>query len=507
MNTNSRTKNTVINITVSVVCQIIMLILSFIVRTFFIKLLGADYLGVNGLFSNILSILSMADLGIGAAITFALYKPIAENDEKKIQAYMNFFKLIYRIIAGIVFVLGCLCIPFLGYLINLSEEIPNLTLIYILQLLSTTASYICIYKSTLLIADQRTFITKIINALGVIIADILELLILIATHNYFGYLIMQLVSTIITNIITSVVADRMYPFLKRNDARLPIKEKKKLFSGIKAMIIYRIAGVILNATDNILISILISTTVVGIYSNYTMISGTINSFATLVDESLKGSIGSLTTEKNIENSRKNFKTLSLFNFWLYGFIAICLLILLNDFIALWLGKDFLLSKITVIAIVLNIYVPGSLMIVANFRDTTGIYMKTKYVYVFASIINLILSIVLGMEFGLSGIIFATSISRLVTSGWYEPWVLYKDYFKISVADFYLLQIRNFFILIISFIIVFFITKLIPTGSILLFMVKLSVCVVLVNVLFFLFFYQKEEFNDLLARIRKLSVYK
>ena len=208
LNIRSRTSNSAKNIVIAISCQLVNLVLGFVVRTYFIKLLGADYLGINGVFGNILSVLSMADLGIGAAISFALYKPIAEGDIEQIKAYMNFFKKTYRVIAILVFGIGCLCIPFLGVLVNLPSDVANLTVIYLLLLSNTTVTYLCAYKQTLLIADQRNYVNKLIATFGIVLANILEIIILYTTHSYIGYLIMQLASTIIANICTSIVADK-----------------------------------------------------------------------------------------------------------------------------------------------------------------------------------------------------------------------------------------------------------------------------------------------------------
>lgn len=503
MNKKGRMQNSAINISVTILCQVINLALSFVVRTYFIKLLGNDYLSVNGLFTNILSILSMADLGIGAAITFALYKPIAQNDIKEICALMNFFRKTYIIIAAVVFGIGCLCIPFLEVLVTLPEKIPHLTLIYILQLLNTAISYLCVYKSTLLIADQRSFITKIINTLGIILANVLELIILYYTHSYIGYLLMQLLTTFVSNFCLSITADKYYPFLKKNKEQLPEKQQKNIFTGVKAILIYRIAGVILNATDNVLISVLISTVYVGLYSNYTLISGCISGLASVFFEALKGSIGSLTAEGNIKNAKKNFDAISLVNFWIYGFISLCLFVLFNDFIQLWIGVEYLLSWYTVFAIVLGVYLPGVMLVVAHFRDATGLYIETKYIHVYAAIINLILSVILGTQIGLTGIILATSIARLLTSVMYEPVVLYKKYFKCSCIGFYVKQIRNLVILCLAYVVVFGITYNISEVTIGWFITKAIVCAIVPNVLFLAVFWRTEEFQTVYSKMKGL----
>lgn len=503
LNNKSRTINSAKNIAITIICQLVNLVLGFVVRTYFIKLLGADYLGINGVFGNILSVLSMADLGIGAAISFALYKPIAEGDIEQIKAYMNFFKKTYRVIAILVFGIGCLCIPFLGVLVNLPSDVANLTVIYLLLLSNTAVTYLCAYKQTLLIADQRNYVNKLIATFGIVLANILEILILYITHSYIGYLIMQLASTIIVNICTSIVADKYYPFLRKNHNKLEKVKKKNLFKGIKAMVIYRVAGVVLNATDNILISVLISTTVVGLYSNYTMLCGCVSGVAALIFEAIKGSVGSLIAEKDIRNAKKNFDAIGLFNFWIYAFATICLLGLLNDFITLWLGKEYILSNWIVLATVLNIYIPGIMIVVGNFRDTTGLYVKTRYVYVFAAAINLVVSIILGKLMGVVGIIFASSIARILTSVAYEPFVLFKYYFKKRPMEYYMMQFRYLIIMIATFITTHYLAKLVPTSTWIYFILKASIYVIVPNIIFYMLFRKSNEFSVLKSKVQGL----
>ena len=501
MNSKSRVVNSTRNIVVTVVCQLTTLLFSFVTRTFFIRWLGSEYLGLNGLFSSILSVLSMADLGFGAAISFALYKPIAGNDTEKIKSLVQYFKKIYRVIAVIVAILGAGCIPFLKYIVNSSVSINAVLYVYALQLANTVVSYLCVYKSTLLMADQRVYITKIINSVFLLIANVVQIAVLFVFRSYAGYLIVQLCATVGSNVAITIISDRVYPFLKEPAAPVDNTLKNDIISGVKSLFIYRIAGITLTTTDNILISMLISTSVVGVYSNYTLISGSLAGIVALVFDAVMGSIGSLTAQENINNSKKNFETIQLMCFWIYALISICLFLLLDDFIRIWIGEKYVLGKIVCLMIVLSIYIPGIMKVVAAFRDTTGLYAETKYVFVVASAINLVLSVVLGKVIGLVGILAATSISRLLTSVPYEPYILYKLYFKQQVRSYYISQVKYLVILIVSASIAYLFSWFFTVDSALIFIVKASVIFVVTNICFLIAFRKNPEYKDILSKIK------
>ena len=267
----SRTSNSIRNIVVSVGCQLATLVLSFITRTLFIHILGTDYLGINGLFSNILSVMSLADLGFGTAIVYTLYRPLMENDQKQISAVINFYGKVYTIVAAIMLIVGVGIVPFLKYLVNLENELPFLHLYYILFLLDSVCSYLYVYKSAVLEADQKNYIVKTNRTVFLLITNVVKLIVLYCTRNYFSYLIVQIIGTLLSNISIYRIAEKKYPYLRNSNEQLGKTEKKSIIDNVKSLFLYKIGGVILNSTDNILISAIVSTTVVGLYSNYSLL--------------------------------------------------------------------------------------------------------------------------------------------------------------------------------------------------------------------------------------------
>ena len=265
MNKHSRTGNAMINALTGSAMQIVNVVLGFISRTIFIYLLNSDYLGVNSLYTNILTVLSFAELGIGSAIVFSLYKPIADKDKTKIQALMKLYKKAYCFIGISVLVMGLCVIPFLPYIIREKPDIKeNLTLIYILFLINTSASYFCSYKKTLITANQKDYIVQIYTRIFQLVQIVLQSVFLFFTHQYLTYLVIYIVCTLGQNIALSIKADKMYPFItEKNNAKLSENETKQIFANVKALFVYKIGSVVLNGTDNIIISAIINVGTVG----------------------------------------------------------------------------------------------------------------------------------------------------------------------------------------------------------------------------------------------------
>lgn len=438
MTSKSRIEKSMQTAVFGIVQQVVVLLCSFIGRTIFIHTLGSEYLGINGLFSNILTILSLAELGFGTAINYCLYKPLAENDQKKIAALMNYYRRIYSIIALIVFLVGISLTPFLDYLVKSDSDIPHLKLYYCLILMQTVVSYCFVYKMALFNANQQGYMVTKYGIFTYVLQFLLQSVFLVTTHNFSLYLISAIACTLINNILISRKADKTYTYMNKS-AQLSREEKRNIFTSVKSLFVYRIGGVLLNGTDNILISMLSGLSSVGLYSNYLMIVGAVKGFVTILFRSVQASIGNLSVSESRETQLKLFQVMDLVSFAMYGGCAICFWALLNEFILVWIGQDYLFSEVIVAIIVLNFYIPGTLEITTMFRDAIGLFNKTKYVYLCTSILNLVFSIVLGKVFGLAGVLSGTIISRLMTNFAYEPYVLFHTHFNCSSKEYFVKQ--------------------------------------------------------------------
>jgi len=502
MNQKSRTQNSIVNFIVNFGCHFITLGLSFIARTYFINILGTNYLGINGLYTNILTVLSLAELGVGSAIGFSLYKPVAQNDKEKISALMDFYKKAYLTIALIITVVGLALVPFLNSLVKTDRPIDHLVLYYLLFLANSVVSYLFAYKSTLLFVDQKNYIINITKTIISIFLNIGQLALLFLTRNYIAYLVFQIFCTLLSNIIIAVIVDKNYKFLKSSKATLSKEEKNEIFKNIKAMFVYKIGGVLVNNTDNILISKIISITAVGLYSNYTLISNSVNNVLNILIGSFTGSIGNYNAESSGENSQKLFEAVSLFDYWIYGFSTVALYTLIEDFITLWMStSNYLLDKKTLVAIVINMFVMGISTSTSTFRATTGLFRDTKYVFAVTAVFNLVLSIVLGIKIGLCGILFATSISKLLTNFWFEPYILYKKYFNMSCAKHFLKKGLIALLTVISCIIIKVIFSYFPPINKYTFVLEMIIVTIIPNVIFFVVYRKTEEFKFIVSKLK------
>lgn len=450
MKENTRTKNSMINVIFSFILQFSKILLVFINRVVFVKILGASVLGINGLFSNVLGILSLADMGITTAMMYSLYKPLADNDSKSINKYMNYFKKIYNYIAIVIFIVGIALIPFLKFIVNLPEDIDNIYLYYIILLINTVMSYLFVYQTTLIIADQKQYIIDKIEIISQYMLFVVQLAILIIFKNFTLYLLSNVIITLLFNLLKVRKVKKEYPFLKekQENETLTKSEKNKIFDNIKSLFIYKLGSVILSNTDNILISIFVGTITVGYYSNYLTIISSIVTLLTMIFTSIKASLGNFIVEKDKKQQLKMFYLLDTMNFWMIGYCSICFLNLTQDFINLCFGKEYLLSFAVLIIAILNFYTANIKQVIWAFRETSGLFKKTKYINIVTSVLNIIFSIILGKLYGLVGIIGATILSRMLYSWWKEPLILFKDYFNTSPKKYYFTYLYRVIIIII-----------------------------------------------------------
>lgn len=508
MNSNSRTKNSIINSLYASGSQIITIILNFIVRTVFIKTLSAEYLGINGLFSNILTMLSLADLGIGIAIPYTLYRPLAEDNKKKIQKLMSLYAKIYNVIGIVILIVGILITPLLKYIIKDMPDIQNINLIYILFVLNSALSYFFIYKKLLLDSDQKGYIANKIIMNITIIKSIIEIIILYSTKNYIIYLLISIMSTLIQNIIISKKCDKLYPYIKeKSKDKIDKSEIKELKANTSALIIYRIGSVALTGTDNIIISKFIGIVAVGIYSNYLLIINAITRIVSQVFDSITASIGNLVVTTDEKKSENIFYKLQFLNFWLYTFFSICIIVLINPFISMWAGEEYVLDNITAFAIGLNLYVYGMQSVVSSFRNAYGLFVQGKYRPIIMTVVNIILSIFLAQRLGIFGVIMATILSRLFIMGIYDPMIVFKYGLKKSSKKYFITYIKYMCIFIIISLIMVFVSKIFVINNYLNWFLCALTIGILINLIIVLLFYKNENFKFYIEKLKSIILKK
>lgn len=455
MKSTSRTINSIRNMIFGVGYQFSTIILSFVNRSIFIYTLGISYLGISGLFSDILTMLSMADMGFGVALTYSMYKPLANHDHKRLAALTTFYGKVYHIIASAVLIIGLLLVPFLKYIVNLKTPIHHLALYYILYVLNTVASYLVIYKTSIIDADQKDYILNKYRGIFNVAQTISTIVLLLITHSFLIYLLVQLFFTYALNFYSSHIAEKNYPYIKEK-VELPISDAKEIFQNLYSVFIYKMSIVLMNATDNILISTIVGTVVVGYYSNYNMVTTKVIAVINAVFYAFTSSIGNLIITEKSEKRYKTFIGIQYTSLMLSVFCLLCMGLLLQDFIKVWLGNSFTLSNNVLLAILMNFYLDIIIFPVRTFREATGLYLRIKYVMLIAAMINIALSIIMGKQFGIFGILIATTIAKLTTYFWYEPLLLFKVYFKHSSKVYF----RNIILNMLLSFFLFFTTYLI-----------------------------------------------
>ena len=505
----SRTENSLRNAVFSVFGYVLNIALTFAVRTFFINYLKEDYLGVNGLFTNILSMLNLAEMGLGTAIIFKLYKPLASNDTEKIKQLMSFYKTAYRIIALIIAVVGLCLLPFLQFLIKESPDIAeNMKIVYLLYLTNSVVSYLLIYKKSLIVADQKEYLTSIINYAYLTVMSVAQILILVFTHNFLLFLIVQIFCSILQNVVISLLCDKKYPYIVKNKSKLPKEDQKPIFKDVRALVLYRISAIVINGTDNIIMSKFIGLTIVGIYSNYYLIVHSVFNLIKQFVRALGASVGNMSTTKDVEKKYLVYNSTNLMNSWLIGTCSICFFVILNPFIALWAGDKLLLSELPMFLIVFNFYITGIAQVFDLFRNSFGLFVQGQLRPVISSIINLVLSIILVQYMGIVGVLLGTTAAQLSINIWYDPLVVHRHVFKRSPFPFYM---RNLLYLLLCFLNGFIcktITSFIKiNSSVLELMVKAVVVFVLSNLIFLGYYFRTKEFKflkqQLLFAVKKL----
>ena len=492
-----RVDNSIKNMKYNIFSQILNLLIQFVSRTFFIKILGNEYLGINGLFSNILTILSLADMGIGTVLIYSMYKPLAENNEEKMKALMNIYKKIYNIIALTVLIIGLCITPFLQVFIKDMTNIQHIRFIFILYLLNTVVSYLCVYKISIINADQKNYIVTTRQQIFNIIANFIMIMVLVTTHNFILYLIVQMLFSIISNIYLSSLAEKMYPFIKDTKGyKLTKEEKRQIKKDTFAMMLHKIGGVVVGGTDNLIMSAMIGLEAVGIYSNYLLIINAIKKFTTQYFNSMSASIGNLNAMKDKEYSYDIFKKVFFGNFWIFTFCSICLFCLLNPFIEIWVGIDYTFHISIVAAIVISFYIEGMRQTVLIFREAMGIFTKDQLKPVIEAIVNLIVSVILTLKFGIIGIILGTIISMLFVCVWVEARILFKYGFSKNVIEFFKIYAKYLVIGVVGLILTYGANLLIKENTITTLILRFVISIIVSNSVIIIATFKTEEFKYL-----------
>ena len=491
-----RTKNTVRNITFGAVYRIINILLPFASRTVILYVLGDKYLGLSSLFTSILSFLSLAELGIGNAMVYSMYKPVAENDNETICALLNLYRKYYRIIGIIIFALGAALTPFLPRLIK--GEVPpdvNLYLLYFIYLFNTVLSYFLFsYKTSILYAYQRNDVESKIASVVTPASYVVMLGMLFITKNYYAYIIWLPVFTIITNLSRFLYIRKHYPGLTpqgevSKELRLDISKKVRAIFGAK------LNTVVLNAADNIVMSVFFGLTVIAQYGNYYYILSSITGFLGIAYSAMTAGVGNSLKTETLDKNYADFEKFSFINSWLVGWCTICLACLYQPFMRIWAGEKLMFSIWIALQFCLYFYIYMIRKIPIIYKDAAGIWWEDRFRPYVSMIVNVVLNITLSKLIGVSGIILSTVISLIISIPW-ENWTIFKFVFHRSSKRYYLKMLYFFIVTLIAGGVTFFLCSL-PSDTIPAFTAKMGICVVVPNVIFFAMNFKRPEFKSAL----------
>ena len=500
-----KTKNARRNILFGILNKVITMFLPFVVRSVIIYALSAEYLGLNSLFSSILQVLNLTELGFSSAIVYSMYKPIAENDDETICALLNFYRKIYFIIGCVVLSLGLLLLPFLDKLIN--GDVPdniNIYILYLCYLVNTVLSYMMFaYRSSLLNAHQRTDIISNINTITLGSMYFLQIIVLIATKNYYTYVLMMPAFTILNNLIVAAVSRKYYPQYECKG-----KLDSTLISGIKkqtaGLMVNKICAVSRNSLDNIFVSTFLGLAATAMYGNYYYIMNAIIAILMVVSNGLLAGVGnSIVTEP----PEKNYSDLNKINFvymWFAGWCTICLICLYQPFMKLWVGEKLMFPNVVAIAFGIYFYALEMGVVRGVYSDAAGLWWENRYRAIVETIANLILNYILVKCFGILGIIVATLISLLVINFGFGSQIVFKYYFKNKkLHEYFIYQMYYAFVTLVLGGATYYIVNSIKTDGVVGLALKFLICCCVPNILYVLAYHKTNEYKIAMPWILKI----
>lgn len=505
MDLKQRTSNTIKNSVVGIIAQSIQVLSSFICRIVFVHVLNESYLGINGLFGNVLSILSLGELGIGSAITFELYRSLAEGNTDETKSLMSFYRKAYRYIGVFIAFIGLLIFPFINHLVSLDHNVTaNVYVLYALYLLDVVISYFFSYKSSIIEASQQNYVTSVIHTKVIIAQNIAQSICLLITRNFVLYLVIQVFCSIAYNVLVAKKADCLFPYLKeRNIEEISIERKKNMFVNVKDIFITNVSGKLVNSTDNIIITALGGLSKTGLNSNYALLYATLVTFTTKVQLGVKASIGNVNAIESKERRIQLFNEIHFGFYWMYFWFTCCFILLVQDVIGLFFGNNYVMPFAVAVITGLNFYSAEEGTVVTIFKETMGLFSKGKFISIATGIINIFLSIMLGRKYGVQGILVATFISRLLTTRWYYPYVTFRYGFKHSSKQYFIDELRYWSEGLVIFCLSYYVCSQISFMSIYALLLKLIICIILPNIMILLFHIKDPNCISITNRIKRI----
>ncbi len=501
-----RVKSATRNITFGYVGQLATMIMSFILRKIFIMHLSETLLGVNSLYSNILSILNMAELGIGTALNFSLYGPVARGEKEKIKSYMKMYQRAYYFIAVVVAVIGIAISPFLRFLVKNPEgtTLRDLTIYYFIFLFNTVSSYFVAYKYSLINAEQKNYIQTNIITITKVVTVFFQIIVVVVTENFYLFLITDAVIQLIQKIFVSRFLDNMYPYLREKDVKpLEQEESDAVWRKTKALVFHKVGDVARLQTDAIIISSFIEIAMAGVVDNYNLIISSVSNFVNIIFNSVISSFGNLIATESKEKQFSMFKVYRFFASWVYGFSCVGFMVLLTPLIRIWLGDAWILAPAAVYCILTDYYFKGDRIVLSNYKTAAGVFEQDKYLALIQGVVNLVVSIwLVQTPLGITGVYVGTIVSGLIANIT-KPIIIYKVCFDKSSLSYFADTLKYLCSLIFTMVVCSFIsTKVLANLNIVTFIIMGIIITVVFNGAYLILYGRSQEFRYLFSKVKE-----
>lgn len=512
----SKTQNSFRNMFWGIINKVLVMFWPFLIRYLMIHKMGIEYLGLSSLFSSILQMMSLAELGFGSAMVYAMYKPIAENNFREINALLGLYKRVYRWIGLIILVIGVTLIPFLPYLVNGSyPDDINIYILYLVYLFNTVCSYwLFAYKTSLFTAYHRIDITSKITGIVNMLMYIIQCFVLLFVQNYYVYTIAIPLATVVSNIITDFWARRMFPELNGSGSvdKETVSEIRKR---VIALLGHKLGAVVTNSTDNLVISAFLGLSILAIYNNYYQIMTSLIGLFAIVNNSLLAGLGNSIVTDSVKKNFQILKGITFGNVWAVGWCSICLLCLFQPFIEAWVGKDYLFSLETVVLLAIYFYAWKFKDMLAVYKDAAGMWWNDRWKPIVYCLVNIVVSIILVKNIGIDGVIIGTIVSQLFVAIPWETYVFFKGYIykdsnlKGSLKSYVIMMTKYTIVMILAAIVTYICCSYVRSSYKLMILgIRAVLCIIIPNSIWLVTYRKSPEFafvwNKLKRRVMTIN---
>lgn len=499
---DSRTKNTLRNISVGLIGRVVSLLLPFIIRTIILRKLGADYAGLGSLFTSILQVLSVAELGFSSAIIFSLYRPVAEDNKVEICSLLTVYKRIYQIVGLVILIVGSLVLPFLRCFIKGTYPTDiNIYLLYIIYLFNTVISYFVFgYKNVILTVYQRQDILSTIDIIVNIVRSIIQIVVLLICNNYYVYIIWLPVFTFVTNLVVGIITKRKYPELMCNN-KVEKKCLSQISNQIKGVALGKVSLISRNTFDSIIISTMLGLTAVAMYSNYYFIFSSVSAILAVVIQSMSASVGNSIATESIEKNFSDHRKFDFYYNWIVSWCCICMVCIYQPFMKLWVGDELVFPYHTMILFCIYFYVNQLAQVRSIYSEAAGLWWEFRFITLIEMAANLILNIVLGNWLGVDGIILATIITAFFSSFIGITLITFKKYFCVSSKEYYTNSLIYAGVTVITCSMSVWWCSLIKCDGVLGLLFRITICGIIPNLVFLMIYGKSKRYRNYITDLK------